>query len=123
MSSIIVAAIELAPEGIDIGGIILAVIGLVGGGAILKLYQQYSLNKKDKRDDENEPEVAFRRNLIDRQDEMREDILFLRERVEELIAENATIKAENVTLIRQNKELIKQNAELLIRLDTLKDKG
>ena len=119
MSSMALLAAEVAPI-LDWSSIILAVIGLVGGGALLKLYQQYSLNKKNKRDDENEPEVAFRQNLIDRQDEMRDDILFLRNRMEELISENATIKAENVILIRQNKELIEQNSELLIRLDTLK---
>ena len=100
--------------------IIVTVLGLVGAGGIVKLYAQHSENKKDKRSQDNETEIAFR-------DELRRQIESLAEELKsmdssmsdihesqlELIKENADLKAQ---LTMANKEILELKAEISILL-------
>lgn len=114
----------------NIYSVMALLISAIAGGALIRILNTLAINKRRKKRDENEPERAFRENLIKRTEElsvilkeMKEELDTQREKVEELIIDNATLRAENKTLITQNEQLISTNKELILELNILKDKS
>ncbi len=105
-------AVTVAKD-IDWTTIITAVVGLVGGGAVLKLYEARQKKIKEDREHEEEPEMFIRNLLADQVDELVQDMKAMRNRMEELLVSNAQLEAENKSLIKANQDLIAKNIELI----------
>ena len=111
---------------IDWTTIITAVVGLVGGGAVLKLYEAWQKKIKEDREHEEEPEKFIRNLLSDQVEELAGKMDSMQRRMEELLVSNAELDVENRALIKANQELIEKNNELidmnqrlLAKIDTL----
>lgn len=114
------AADVAADGGIDLTTIVLAIIGLVGGGAVLKLYESWQKNRKADREHSGEQNM-FVVNLLsdqvaelsDKVDSMTDQLITLSVSNAEVSAENKLLMEDNNQLKAKNNELIKSNNELI----------
>ena len=86
------AVITTATPGLS--SIIIALIGLVGAGGVVKMYQAYLKGKKEKRDSENEVEILFRETLLTQVSNLTSKIEVMYTKQIQLIEDNADLKAQ-----------------------------
>lgn len=105
--------------GIDWTSIILAAIGIVSGGALLKLYQAWIGKKKD----EVASEQSYEESLRTRITELESKVDLLTDKITELVESNSgviiRISSENAAFVERNQNLRTENDQLKERIQQL----
>ena len=74
--------------------IIMSVIGLVGAGGVVKMYQAYLKGRKEKRESEDKVETLFRETLLAQVSVLTSKIEVMYTKQIQLIEDNADLKAQ-----------------------------
>jgi hypothetical protein len=110
----ITEASDVATDGgIDFTTIVLAIIGLVGGGAVLKLYESWQRNRKADRKHSGEQNMFVINLLSDKVAELSDKIDSMTDQLITLSISNAERSAENKLLMEDNDQLKVKNNELI----------
>ena len=111
------AAAETAvSSGVDLTTIITSIIGTVGVGGVIKLFQVHTKSKRDKRKEANAGTIEFKDSLKERVIELEDKVDGLQDKIEEMIkmytdkiialsTETATLRAENKGYVAEIDEL------------------
>tara|TARA_R110000765_G_scaffold363505_2_gene453681 strand:+ start:264 stop:647 length:384 start_codon:yes stop_codon:yes gene_type:complete len=117
MLLILQAAAETAvSSGVDLTTIITSIIGTVGVGGVIKLFQVHTKSKRDKRKEANAGTIEFKDSLKERVIELEDKVDGLQDKIEEMIkmytdkiialsTETATLRAENKGYVAEIDEL------------------
>jgi len=118
-------AILLAPTGLDWVTISSTLATVVGAGGLVKLYNAYSKNRKEKRDASGVDGLAFRESLQNRVEELEDKIDILQDKIEDMITmytdKILELSTENATLGVQAKNLREENQELKAEVRSLRN--
>tara|TARA_R110002073_G_scaffold334140_1_gene523050 strand:+ start:3969 stop:4418 length:450 start_codon:yes stop_codon:yes gene_type:complete len=110
----ITEASDVATDGgIDLTTIIMAIIGLVGGGAVLKLYESWQKNRKADRQHSGEQNIFVINLLSDQVAELSDKVEVMTNQLITLSVSNAETSAENKLLLEDNNQLKVKNNELI----------
>lgn len=97
--------------GIDLTTIIVTLIGALSAGGAVKIYNAWSQSRKAKRAEENEPDMAFREDLLNRVASMSSKLEEMYDNQLKLATQNAELKTE---LKSAHKEITELRAEIKV---------
>ena len=126
MLLILQAAAETAvSSGVDLTTIITSIIGTVGVGGVIKLFQVHTKSKRDKRKEANAGTIEFKDSLKERVIELEDKVDGLQDKIEEMIKmytdKIIALSTETATLRAENKGYVAEIDELKSEIHSLKN--